>query len=138
MFENVKGLGIILVDHGSRYPASNDMLVDVAKDFQAATGISIVEVSHMEIVEPTLGDAFARCVERGATRIVIQPYFLAPGRHSTSDIPSMTEVVAARFPDVPYCVAEPLGVDRRISEIMAVRIVEAMARQNLESDATRR
>ncbi len=132
MIENVEGLGVILVDHGSKFPAANAMLVDVAADFRAATGVPVVEVAHMEITEPTLAQAFARCVERGAKRVVVMPYFLAPGRHSTSDIPRMTAEAAAQFPDVSYRVAQPLGVDRRISEIMAGRIAEALAQKESE------
>ncbi|MCL4694769.1 MAG: cobalamin biosynthesis protein CbiX [Candidatus Hydrogenedentes bacterium] len=129
MIVNVEGLGVILVDHGSKFQAANDMLIDVAADFGAATGVAIVEPAHMEIAEPTLAQAFARCVERGAKRIVVVPYFLAPGRHSTSDIPRMTSEAAAPFPDVPFSVAQPLGVDRRISEIMAGHVVRALNEQ---------
>lgn len=34
-----------------------------------------------ELADPTISDAFDRCVEQGATRIIISPYFLFPGRH---------------------------------------------------------
>lgn len=128
MIEDVDGLGVILVDHGSKFQAANDMLVDVAREFQVATGVSIVEIAHMELAEPTLEQAYVRCVNRGATRIAVQPYFLAPGRHSTADIPRMTAKAAQRFPDIPCHIAEPLGVDRRIAEIMAGRIAEAIKR----------
>lgn len=126
MIEDVDGLGVILVDHGSKFQAANDMLVDVAADFSAATGVTIVEPAHMEIAEPTLAQAFAHCVERGAKRVVVVPYFLAPGRHSTSDIPRMSAEAAAPYPDVGFTVAQPLGVDRRISEIMAGHVTRAL------------
>lgn len=133
MIENMEGLAVILVDHGSRFQAANDMLVDAAADFRAATGVPVVEVAHMEIAEPTLVQAFARCVECGAKHVVVMPYFLAPGRHSTSDIPRISAEAAAAFPQVSYRIAQPLGVDRRISEIMAGRIAQALAPK--ESDA---
>ncbi|GMV95534.1 MAG: hypothetical protein AMXMBFR82_53120 [Candidatus Hydrogenedentota bacterium] len=129
MIENVEGLGVILVDHGSKFPAANEMLIDVAADFSVATGITIVEPAHMEIAEPTLAQAFARCVEKGAQRVVVVPYFLAPGRHSTSDIPRMSAEAAEPFPNVSYTVAQPLGVDRRISEIMAGHVSQALNEQ---------
>lgn len=133
MIENVEGLGVILVDHGSKFQAANDMLVDAAADFSAATGVAIVEVAHMEIAEPTLAQAYARCVERGAKRVVVVPYFLAPGRHSTSDIPRMSAEAAEPFPEVIYYIARPLGVDRRISEILASHIAQALSGQDSES-----
>jgi sirohydrochlorin ferrochelatase len=133
MIKNVDGLGVILVDHGSKFKAANDMLLDVVVEFQAESGLPIVEAAHMELAEPTIAQAFARCVDQGAMRIVVVPYFLAPGRHSTSDIPRMSAEAAKPFPGVSYCVAKPLGVDRRICEIMAGRIAEALAGQGAES-----
>lgn len=133
MIENVEGLGVILVDHGSKFQAANDMLVDAAADFSAATGVAIVEVAHMEIAGPTLAQAYARCVDRGANRVVVVPYFLAPGRHSTSDIPRMSAEAAEPFPEVTYYIAQPLGVDRRITEILAGHILQALSGQDAES-----
>lgn len=119
--------GIILVDHGSKRAEANTMLEEVARGFQQATCAHIVEPAHMELAEPTIAQAFARCVERGARRVVIHPYFLAPGRHSTSDIPRMAAEAARAFPGVPYTVTEPLGLDPRMNEIILRRIQEAIA-----------
>jgi sirohydrochlorin ferrochelatase len=117
--------GIILVDHGSRKESANTLLLDVVDLFKATSGAAIVEAAHMELAEPSLADAYAACVEQGATEVVIHPYFLAPGRHSTSDIPRLAEEAAALYPLVPYRVTEPLGLDARITEVIALRIREA-------------
>jgi sirohydrochlorin ferrochelatase len=117
--------GIILIDHGSTKQSANTLLLDVADLFQATSGAKIVEAAHMELAEPTLANAYAACVEQGATEVVIHPYFLAPGRHSTSDIPRLAEEAATLFPLVPYRVTEPLGLDTRITEVIALRIREA-------------
>lgn len=119
-------VGIILIDHGSKRASANEMLNDVVRVFREVSGASIVEAAHMELAEPTLADAFAACVEQGATEIVIHPYFLAPGRHSTEDIPRMAEEAAALYPLTPYRVTEPLGIDPRMSEVIALRIREAL------------
>jgi hypothetical protein len=34
-----------------------------------------------ELAEPTIKEAFGKCVEQGASRIIVSPYFLSPGRH---------------------------------------------------------
>lgn len=120
--------GVILVDHGSVLAAANEMLEDVARLFAETAGYSIVEPAHMELAEPTVAQAFARCVERGAERIVVHPYFLSPGRHSTTDIPRLAAEAARPFPHVPYCVTEPLGLDPRMPAIIQRRIEEALDR----------
>lgn len=119
---------VIVVDHGSRRREANDMLNEVAALYQQATGVAIVEPAHMELAAPSIADAFGRCVERGARRIVIHPYFLSPGRHSTSDIPELAAAAAAEHPGVSYVVTEALGLDDRMAAIMHRRVVEALAR----------
>lgn len=121
-------LAVILVDHGSTFHAANAMLEEVAQAFRERSGAGIVEAAHMELAEPSIAQAFDRCVERGATRIVVHPYFLSPGRHSTSDIPELAAEAAAHHPGIAYCVTEPLGVDPRMIEVIQRRVDEALAR----------
>ena len=122
------GTAVIVIDHGSRLPVANEMLKDVVRMYQTATGAEIVEPAHMELAEPTLEDATARCIARGATSIVVHPYFLAPGRHSTSDIPGMVAALAPHYPEVYFRVTEPLGVDAIMAQLMHQRVIEALAR----------
>ncbi len=119
--------GIILVDHGSTFDEANDMLLEVVRTFRKASGIAIVEPAHMELAEPTIAQAFARCVEQGAKHVVVHPYFLSPGRHSTSDIPRIAAEAATDHPGIEVTVTEPLGVDAQISEVILRRIQEALA-----------
>jgi sirohydrochlorin ferrochelatase len=116
--------GIIIVDHGSRRSESNQMLEEVAALF--ATRFSeryeIVEPAHMEIAEPSIATAYAACVQRGAQRIVVCPFFLGPGKHWTSDIPRLTSEAAAAFPDTKYHVTMPLGIDDLILDLLDKRV----------------
>ena len=65
--------GIIIVDHGSRRAESNELLEQVAVEFgkRFAVRYGIVEPAHMELAEPSIATAYAACVQRGATRIVV-------------------------------------------------------------------
>ncbi len=119
-------LGIIVIDHGSKVAAANETLDDIVRVFQEVTGAAIVQPAHMELAEPTIPQAFARCVELGATRIVAHPYMLAPGRHSTNDIPRMVAEAAEQFLEIPFSVSEPLGVDSRLAELIAQRLEESL------------
>lgn len=123
--------GIILVDHGSTVQAANDQLDHVVALFKRSTGTAIVEAAHMELARPTIADAVAACVDQGATALVIHPYFLAPGRHSTEDIPRMAREAAAQFGDIPCRVTEPLGLDERMCSIIDRRIAEALDRTTI-------
>ena len=116
--------GIILIDHGSKREAANAQLHDVVRLFKETSGAHIVEPAHMELAEPSLMDAYAACVDQGAMEIVIHPYFLGPGRHSTSDIPQLAEEAASIYPLIPYRLTAPLGLDARICKVIQQRIDE--------------
>jgi len=116
--------GIIIVDHGSRRAESNRMLEEVAalfaRRFQAL--YDIVEPAHMEIAEPSIASAYARCVERGATKVVVTPFFLGPGKHWTGDIPRLAAEAARNHPGTTYHVTMPLGIDDLILDLLNKRI----------------
>ncbi len=101
---------VLLIDHGSRRAAANALLDEVAALVSKRLGPeSIVEPAHMEIAEPTIAEGFARCVEKGATTVVVHPFMLAPGRHVTEDLPRLVEEAAGRHEGVQFLMAAPLG-----------------------------
>jgi sirohydrochlorin ferrochelatase len=116
--------GIIIVDHGSRRAESNRMLEAVADLFaqRFRERYAIVEPAHMELAEPSIAAAYAKCVERGATRVIVCPFFLGPGKHWTSDIPRLTADAAAAFPQTRYHVTQTLGIDDLILDLLAKRV----------------
>ena len=116
--------GIIVVDHGSRRMESNLMLEEVAKLFAIRFGsrFAIVEAAHMELSEPSIESAYRKCVSRGADRIIIAPFFLAMGKHWTRDIPSLVNQASILFPGTSYQIAEPLGIDDLILDLLHKRL----------------
>jgi sirohydrochlorin ferrochelatase len=116
--------GIIIVDHGSRRAESNQMLERVAELFAERfhEAHNVVEPAHMELAEPSIATAYAKCVARGAERIVVCPFFLGPGKHWTQDIPRLTADAAANFPDTRYHVSQTLGIDDLILELLNKRV----------------
>jgi sirohydrochlorin ferrochelatase len=120
-------LGVILVDHGSRREESNALLVDVVRHFQEATGLAIVEPAHMELAEPSIDTAFSRCVSRGATTVVVFPYFLLPGRHWHEDIPRLAAAAARQHPGVQFLVTAPFGLHPLMDDVVRQRIEHCLA-----------
>ena len=116
--------GIIIVDHGSRRAESNQLLEEIASLFakRFTERYDIVEPAHMELAEPSIASAYAKCVERGATRVIVCPFFLGPGKHWTADIPRLAADAAAGFPGTEYHVTMPLGIDDLILQLLDKRI----------------
>lgn len=132
---DIARLGVILVDHGSRREESNRLLLDVVCEFAAATGLPIVEPAHMELAEPSIATAFARCVERGAKTIVVFPYFLLPGRHWHEDIPRLAAEAARSHVGVRFLVTAPFGLHPLMSDVIGERIAHCLARAQGDVDA---
>lgn len=120
-------LAIVIVDHGSRRAESNDLLLEVVQQFREASDYAIVEPAHMELAEPSIADAFTKCVQQGATRIVVHPYFLSPGRHWHEDIPNLAAEAAANYPGLSHQVTAPLGPHPLMLKIIEERIEDSLA-----------
>ena len=112
---------VIIIDHGSRYPAANDALFEVVNRMQELTPGVMVKGAHMELCEPTIQQVVDDCVANGATHIIAHPYMLSPGRHAIRDIPNMVHDAVANHPNISVDVTEPLGLDDGIIGVIKKR-----------------
>ena len=109
---------LIVVDHGSRLKAANNMIFDVVDMLKIKNKDIIIEGCHMELADPDIASTYSKCVNLGATHIIVQPFMLSPGRHSTSDIPQLVDDIAAQFPTVSYDVRPHFGTHSLIADII--------------------
>jgi len=103
------------------------MFEELVSRFAAQSPFDVVEPAHMELAEPSIETAFRRCVERGAQRVVVMPYFLLPGRHWDQDIPQLTRRAAAAHPGVEYLVASPIGLHPMMLGVIQARLDHCLA-----------
>ncbi len=122
--------GIILVDHGSRIDESNRLLEQLAAAWQTRRDATIIEAAHMEIASPSINDAFVASVSRGATKIVISPFFLLPGRHWTTDIPQLAAQAARAYPQIPWILVAPIALHEMVFSILENRIETCLNHQH--------
>ena len=116
---------VLLVDHGSRLAEANAIVERIAERVRLRLPGHLVAIAHMEQGAPSVEEAFELLVGQGATDVVVHPYFLAPGRHSSRDIPALAERAASRHPGLRVRVGEPLGVHDGVVEAVLARIREA-------------
>ena len=81
----------------------------------------------MELAEPSVAAAVAACVAAGARRVVVAPYFLSRGRHIQEDIPALAAAAAAAHPGVEVTVAEPIGLDPLMAQLIEQRVAAVTA-----------
>jgi sirohydrochlorin ferrochelatase len=57
-------------------------------------------------------------VKDGATKILVVPYFLAPGYFVKVSLPKCLAEAQAEFPEVTFRTAEPIGYDVRLADAL--------------------
>lgn len=118
---------ILLMAHGSRIPEANNAVREVAGMLKRMTNHKIVEVAFREQHQPDIQKGIDSCVLQGAERILLVPYFLSPGAHVLEDLPAELDEARRRYPDVVMELGKPLGVHRKLAEIVIERIDESFA-----------
>lgn len=113
--------GLLVVDHGSKRDAANNMLFDVVAMLRKQRPGLIVHAAHMELAEPTIAQGFDACVKDGATEVIVHPYMLSPGRHATTDIPNMAKEAAEKHPGVTFRLTNCLGIHDKLGEVVFER-----------------
>jgi sirohydrochlorin ferrochelatase len=117
---------LLLIAHGSRQDEANADLHHLATELIRRGVYSIVVASFLELAEPDIDQAGARCVAQGAERVVLLPYFLSAGVHVRRDLAAARERLAARFPEVEFRLAEPLGRHLLLVDVVTERAREAL------------
>jgi sirohydrochlorin ferrochelatase len=112
---------LLLIAHGSREETANADLHHLAAELRRRGEFTIVEASFLELAEPDIDAAAAKCVEQGVARVVLVPYFLSAGRHVRRDLTAARDRLAARYPRVEFRLAEPLGRHPLLLEVVAER-----------------
>jgi sirohydrochlorin ferrochelatase len=116
---------LLLIAHGSRRPDANAELERVAEAFRARGRYPIVQVSYLELADPSIDDGAARCILRGATDVILLPYFLSPGKHVVEDLAAARDRLAGRFAGARFALAQPLGSHPLVLEVVEERAREA-------------
>lgn len=75
----------------------------------------------MEMATPTITEGFSTCVKQGAKHVIVMPFFLAPGKHATDDIPRMIQEAAEQFDGVTWRIADVLGADGKMVDMVMER-----------------
>ena len=111
---------LLLIAHGSRRQNSNEEVKTLAETLAARVQRedSIVECAFLELADPSIPQGVASCIQRGATNILVLPYFLSAGRHVAVDIPAELEKARQQHPNVKINIAPYLGSADEISEIL--------------------
>lgn len=115
---------VLLIAHGSRRASANDDLVQLAGLVASHGPYPIVEVSYLELTEPTIAAGGRACLDRGARRVLMLPYFLSAGVHVVTDLETHRLELATQFPEIEFVLCPHLGLHPLMAEIVLARLDE--------------
>ena len=116
---------IILIGHGSPKKDANNIELTgrlLHSAIHPNCNNNCVKVAYLQFAEPEISDAIKECVESGAKRIIIHPYFLSSGMHVTKDIPEIIKEAEEMYPDREFIYTEPLGIHEKLVHVVMERI----------------
>jgi len=114
-----RGLGVLMVAIGSSDGAVNARTATVAAKLAAGTRWAGAAMAFATGPQPTVADAADHLRRRGARRLVIAPWFLAPGL--------LPDRVQAYAREAGIAMAAPLGAHRLVAETVLDRYEQKVA-----------
>ncbi len=123
-------VGLILIGHGSKLPHNRENLEKLAAMLRSRGKFKTVEIAFMIRDTPTVNEAIDIVAAKGVAKIVLVPAFLAPGVHTTEDIPGLIGVKEKqpqlKAKGIQLVYGEPLGSDERIADILEEKAQKAI------------
>ncbi len=110
---------VIILGHGSRGGGNDAAVKRIVAATRESVSSDIVEYAYLQYTQPTPEEAVDRCIQQGAKKIVIVPYFMQAGVHVTRDIPALIEKMKKRHPTVDIGVTDYIGAHPLMEQIVA-------------------
>lgn len=116
---------VILLGHGSRVPGADRSMLRVAAALREKGRYANVETCNMSRLGPHFEEIFEKCVQMGARKVLLLPYFLNEGLHMKLDIPARMQKAVRRHPHVRLVFGKNLGFDPLLVRLTEKRIEES-------------
>lgn len=115
---------LLLIAHGSRRAEANADLEHLAEKIRARGEYYFVQASYLELCPPDIVSGGINCVEGGAERVILSPYFLSAGIHVAEDLTEARDELKKKFPEKEFLLAEPLGRHPLLLDVLLARAAE--------------
>ncbi|MEJ9229662.1 sirohydrochlorin chelatase [Peribacillus butanolivorans] len=115
---------ILYICHGSRVKEASAQAIDFIHVCMEGQSNTIQEYCFLELQSPTIEDAYDRCVQRGATKIIAIPVLLLTAAHAKYDIPVILCKMKKQYPEVELKYGRPIGVSDKMVDILVERLKE--------------
>jgi len=116
---------VLLAGHGSLRSGAGAAMIRLAERAHQAGLAPIVTAGFLNYRRPTFAEALARCIQDGAQEVVVQPYFLVPGKFVREDLALLLESGRVAHPELCLRIAQPFGDHPALARLALKRALEA-------------
>jgi sirohydrochlorin ferrochelatase len=117
--------GYVIFAHGSSVESANEAVRTVVQQTAESGNLALCEAAFLEGGRPNLAEAVVGVAARGASDVVVIPYFLTLGLHLQRDLPALVRELESKVPGVRVRVTAPLDGHPALSAILLERAREA-------------
>lgn len=110
--------GLLIIAHGSPRQEANEEFVGLVKKVKAKLPAYQVWHAFLEKYKPTMEEGVDLLISQGVDDLLILPYFLGKGLHTTKDIPAMIESKKKCHPKIRFKSTLPLGSQPEMLELI--------------------
>ena len=118
---------ILLIGHGALNKASGASMIRHAALLKKGGVAEFATAGFLNFSRPTFAEAAQRCADKGATHIVVQPYFLINGYYVDSVLTRLVEEARAAHPTIRFTQMQPFGDHPALATLVIKRLHEAEA-----------
>jgi len=115
---------LILFAHGARDPEWADPMRRVQAAIRQRDPALRVELAFLEFMSPNLEECLREIIAGGATRVVVQPMFIARGGHIKRDLPDLIEKLRTTWPGVEFTLNGVIGENESVIQAMAAAVMD--------------
>jgi sirohydrochlorin ferrochelatase len=110
---------LLVVAHGSRRAASNQEIFELIDILSSkTTDYLYITVAFLELATPSISESIDRCVQKGATEVVVLPYFLSAGRHVSEDIDNAIAPKREEYHQLTITIKPHIGAANEMPEML--------------------
>lgn len=121
---------VVVFAHGSSVETANEGVRAMTAELAQRGRFQLVETAFLELAQPDLPAAVACLCARGATRIVVVPFFLTLGIHLRRDLPGIVEELRGIHHGVEFEIAPPLEGHPALVDVMLGRAQGALSNKH--------
>jgi len=107
-----------------RCPSTPQGLQEAAHRLQQVLGVDRAQVvlACLEFIRPSPEQAVGGLAAQGCKGVVLTPYLLGQGKHATLELEEVLEALRAKFPQLKLHLADGLGADPRLADLVVERV----------------